>query len=313
MAPDWRPARVVALRDLSPDVRALEIAPDDAFAPAAPGAHLKLSLRIGERADTRSYSIVETTARGYLIAVKRLPQSRGGSAYMHALPLGARLSMAGPDNHFALLTGRPDYLLIAGGVGMTAIAAHGRALAKAGARFRLLHGVRSPADLILGEGLPVEAFVGAQGGRIDLAQEFATLSPQGEAYVCGPAPMLEEAKRAWRAAGRPMERLRFETFGASGHWPTQSFRVKIPRLGQEIFVPAGKSLLEALEDAGVAMIFDCRKGECGLCALPVLALDGVIDHRDVFFSEEEKAAGDKLCTCVSRVFGASVTLDTADR
>ena len=61
------------------------------------------------------------------------------------------------------------------------------------------------------------------------------------------------------------------------------------------------------------MIFDCRKGECGLCALPILAVDGVVDHRDVFFSEEEKAANAKLCTCVCRVYGASITLDTADR
>jgi len=49
-------------------------------------------------------------------------------------------------------------------------------------------------------------------------------------------------------------------------------------------------MLEALEAAGVEMIFDCRRGECGLCALPILAVDGIVDHRDVFFSEEEKAS-----------------------
>jgi vanillate O-demethylase ferredoxin subunit len=42
-------------------------------------------------------------------------------------------------------------------------------------------------------------------------------------------------------------------------------------------------------------------------------VDGELDHRDVFFSEAEKAANAKLCTCISRVHGASVTLDTADR
>ena len=49
------------------------------------------------------------------------------------------------------------------------------------------------------------------------------------------------------------------------------------------------------------MIFDCRRGECGLCALPILGVEGEVDHRDVFFSEAEKAANAKLCTCVSRV------------
>ena len=61
------------------------------------------------------------------------------------------------------------------------------------------------------------------------------------------------------------------------------------------------------------MIFDCRRGECGLCALTILAVDGVVDHRDVFFSDAEKAQNLKLCTCVSRVYGRSITVDTADR
>jgi vanillate O-demethylase ferredoxin subunit len=47
--------------------------------------------------------------------------------------------------------------------------------------------------------------------------------------------------------------------------------------------------------------------------LPILAVDGTVDHRDVFFSDAEKAENAKLCTCVSRVAGRSITLDTPDR
>ena len=100
-----------------------------------------------------------------------------------------------------------------------------------------------------------------------------------------------------------MEQLRFETFGNSGRFATSAFEVKIPRLGLEIVVPQGQTMLEALEAAGVAMISDCRQGECGLCALRILETGGIVDHRDVFFSDEEKAANAKLCTCVSRVVG----------
>jgi ferredoxin-NADP reductase len=316
---EWRPAHIVATQDLTPDIRSFEIVPEGEFPPAAPGAHLKLAVVADGRPDTRSYSIVETTPRGYRIAVKRLKQSRGGSAYMASLGAGARLEIAGPHNHFALRPGRPEYLLIAGGIGITAIFAHARALAKTGSDFRVLYGAHTREDLalvgpledFLGERLSL--FVSAEGRRIDLGEAFAGLSPEAEAYVCGPVPMLEAAKQAWRKAGRPIDLLRFETFGASGAWPTQSFRMKIPRLDRDIFVPAGKSMLQALEDAGIAMIFDCRKGECGLCALPILEVDGIVDHRDVFFSEEEKAAGERVCTCVSRVYGGSITLDTSDR
>ncbi|WP_338419431.1 2Fe-2S iron-sulfur cluster binding domain-containing protein [Cryobacterium luteum] len=59
-------------------------------------------------------------------------------------------------------------------------------------------------------------------------------------------------------------------------------------------------MLEALEDAGVEMMFDCRKGECGLCEVKVLALQGAIDHRDVFYSERQQHAAAKMCCCVSR-------------
>ncbi|MGA2291530.1 2Fe-2S iron-sulfur cluster-binding protein [Bradyrhizobium sp.] len=92
-----------------------------------------------------------------------------------------------------------------------------------------------------------------------------------------------------------------------------SGRRLLPRLGKEISVGANQTLLEALEAASVDMIFDCRRGECGLCALPILSFEGELDHRDVFFSAAEKAGNTKLCTCVSRVYGASITLDTADR
>ena len=152
-----------------------------------------------------------------------------------------------------------------------------------------------------------------EGRRVDIAAAIAGLDPQGEFYVCGPIGMLEAAKRCWGASGRPADRLRFETFGSSGQYPTVPFTVRIPRLGKEILVPANQTMLEALEASGVEMIFDCRRGECGLCALPILAVDGVVDHRDVFFSDAEKAQNFKLCTCASRVYGASITVDTAER
>jgi vanillate O-demethylase ferredoxin subunit len=238
---------------------------------------------------------------------------------MWSLRPGARIALSAPANHFNLMLGRPDYLLMAGGIGVTPIFTHALALAEANARFRLIYACRSRADLALANELAerlgerLELFLSEEGRRIDIAAEIARLDGQGEFYVCGPIGMLEAAKRCWRESGRPVDRLRFETFGNSGAHPSVPFVVKIPRLGKEIAVDANQTMLEALEDANVGMIFDCRRGECGLCALPILAADGVVDHRDVFFSDAEKAENLKLCTCVSRVYGASITVDTADR
>ncbi|HEU0221986.1 MAG TPA: PDR/VanB family oxidoreductase [Paracoccaceae bacterium] len=317
---EWREARLAAIRDLAPDIRLFEIAPAGPFVAPSPGSNIKVTVEIGGRPDTRSYSVVGPCRDGlWRIAVKRLRDGRGGSAYMWSLAPGARLVVATPANHFGLMLGRPEYLLVAGGIGITPIHGMALALAERGARFRLLYGVRRREDMAFaGElaarlGDRLEIFVGAEGGRIELATEIARLAPGGELYVCGPMPMLEEAKHLWHACGRPAELLRFETFGSGGRHAAQPFTVHIPRLGREIAVPQNQSMLDALESAGIQVISDCRRGECGLCALSVLEVDGLVDHRDVFFSDEEKAENQKLCACVSRVVGRAITIDTADR
>jgi len=317
---EWRAARLAAARDLTPDIRLIEIETDGTFVPPAPGSHINVAVQIGERADRRSYSVVGPCQDGrYRIAVKRLPESRGGSAYMWSLAPGARLTVSTPGNHFALSPHRPDYLLVAGGIGITPIYSMALALQEAGVPFRVLYGARGRADLALADDLAeriggrLECFVSDEGRRIGFAAEIERLAPGGELYVCGPIGMLEDAKSAWAASGRPVGGLRFETFGSSGRFATKGFTVRIPRLGREIDVPANASMLDALEAAGVEMISDCRRGECGLCALTILDKDGIVDHRDVFFSDEEKASDAKLCTCVSRVAGGSITVDTADR
>ena len=187
------------------------------------------------------------------------------------------------------------------------------------ANFRLLYACRRRHDLAFADELQdrighrLQIFIDEEGARIDLDAEIARLCPGGELYVCGPIGMLEAAKRHWQRSGRPVDQMRFETFGNSGRFASEPFKVKIPRLGVEVDVPLNQTMLEALEAAGIEMIFDCRRGECGLCALTIIETDGIVDHRDVFFSDDEKAANCKLCTCVSRVIGGSITVDTADR
>jgi ferredoxin-NADP reductase len=317
---EWRDGKIRATRDLTPAIRLIEIEPSGAFVAASPGSHINVSVMVRGRPDVRSYSIVGPCADGiYRVAVKLLKDTRGGSAYMWSLAPGARIALSAPANHFNLALGRSEYLLLAGGIGVTPIFTHALALAEANARFRLVYACRSRSDLALADALAerlgdrIELFVSDEGRRVDIAAEIARLDPEGELYVCGPIGMLEAAKRGWRESGRPVDRLRFETFGNSGAHPSVAFVVKIPRLGKEIAVGANETMLDALEEANVGMIFDCRRGECGLCALPILAVDGVVDHRDVFFSDAEKALSLKLCTCVSRVYGASITVDTADR
>mgnify|MGYP006180774429 CR=1 FL=1 len=124
--------------------------------------------------------------------------------------------------------------------------------------------------------------------------------------------VLDAVREQWQALGRAAHDLRFETFGSGGQLPPAGFEVAVPRHQAELHVAPDQSLIEVLEAAGIEVMNDCRRGECGLCALDVLALEGEIDHRDVFLSAQEKQENKRICACVSRVVGR-ITLDTAWR
>jgi ferredoxin len=127
-----------------------------------------------------------------------------------------------------------------------------------------------------------------------------------------PMRLLEAARHGWASAGRVPTDLRYETFGSSGLLPTAAFRVRIDHSGREIVVGENKLMLDALNEAGFEVMSDCQRGECGVCAIDVVAVDGQIDHRDVFFSDHQKSANGKICPCVSRAVGA-ITVNTLYR
>ena len=322
----WVPATVTALRDLTPTVREIELTPVDSPAQVhAPGAHLQMQVLLGQgagvKAESRSYSLIgEPDGRAYRIAVKRLDEGRGGSLAMWRLAVGDRLQVSEPQNFFPLDASAPGYLVIAGGIGITPLVLMAQRLqaiaAKTGVPLRMLYGARSVDELaylpllreILGGALAL--FVGA--AAMDFDSEIAAMPTGAQLYTCGPVPMLEAIKQAWHAADRPLADLRFETFGSSGRYPAQSFQLKLPRHGLDITVPAHSSVLDVLEAAGLPCLSNCRRGECGLCVMDIVAVDGEIDHRDVFLSDPEKQAQQRLCVCVSRAVGC-LTLDSAYR
>jgi vanillate O-demethylase ferredoxin subunit len=277
------------------------------------GGHIDVGVVANGKTDTRSYSL--TGGEGcYRIAVKRDAEGRGGSIYMWSLKPGARLRISNAKTNFPLDYGRPDYLLIAGGIGITPL--YGTALTLArqgtqlGARVRLHYCARSAGELAFGDELCSalgDRFVPhLPPDRLVLAAVLGGVAAGGLVMVCGPLRMIDEARRIWKGLGRVAQDLRFETFGSSGAHAPEAFRVRLPQLGREIVVGEGQSMLDALERAGIGVISDCRRGECGVCAINVVGVEGSVDHRDVFFSERQKMESAKICACVSRAIGTIV-------
>jgi len=306
--PDWSTGRVVASTPVAHDVRRITIA-RPARGRAAPGSHLDVRVPLGETTDVRSYSVVESDEDGGLltISVLRVPQSRGGSAFMHGLEPGDELAVTQPLQNFPLRIGAPRYLLLAGGIGITAVAEMARVLRHVGADYTLVYVGRGRERMAYVVELAelhrdrLVLRVDAEGSPLDVAELVRSVDAQTELYMCGPIRLMDAVRRNWHDAGLPPANLRYETFGSSGWFEPEEFVVRVPQRQVETTVRTDETLLEALTRAGIDLMYDCRKGECGLCLLDVSCVDGALDHRDVFLSADQQASGRSFATCVSRV------------
>ncbi|MDJ0356222.1 PDR/VanB family oxidoreductase [Paenarthrobacter sp. PH39-S1] len=282
-----------------------------------PGAHVDLMLPNGVM---RQYSLCSETGQAdWRVAVLREPAGRGGSAFVHdELRPGTKVQVRPPRNNFALVPA-PEYLFIAGGIGITPILPMIRRAAETGVPWRLVYLGRSRNSMaFLNE---LEAYGGSvhihaddESGLFPLAELLHQPGAGFHLYTCGPGPLLkiiQSMTGAWADASR----FHFERFvpdpadaGAAAAVVDgdHDFTVELSD-GSEVEVPAGTTVLKALEGAGLPVLSSCQEGICGTCETAVVS--GEIDHRDSLLSEDERLAGDTMMICVSRCKGKRLVLD----
>src|SRR5262249_55815944 len=74
--------------------------------------------------------------------------------------------------------------------------------------------------------------------------------------------------------------------------------VVLKRSGLTFVVPPDKSILQVLIDEGIDPLYDCQRGECGICQVTVL--EGVPDHRDHILGDDERTTNKLLQMGVAR-------------
>jgi vanillate O-demethylase ferredoxin subunit len=132
--------------------------------------------------------------------------------------------------------------------------------------------------------------------------------PGRHLYVCGPRGLIGAVLDCAGASGWPQDRLHYESFGgAVALSRDRPIRVELRASGRTLVVPAHQSILDALIDAGLDPLFDCKRGECGMCMTNVLG--GTPDHRDHALTPREREQGKVICTCVSRALTPELVLD----
>ncbi|WP_405734142.1 ferredoxin reductase [Streptomyces sp. NBC_00028] len=311
--------RVVAVRAEGPAAATLTIRPGRGWAGHRAGQYLPVGVEIDGVRHWRTYSITARPGDPALtITVKADPRGRVSPHLVHRTPPGTVLRLGPAQGEFVLPETPPERLLfVTAGSGITPVAGILRTLAR---------GHRPPGDVVLLHSAPDPEQCLFRAELSELAarspwlrfrltytradgrltpERIAALCPdwrRREAWVCGPAGLLEAAERQWAAAG-VIVRLRTERFRLT---PVQDMptagRVRFDRSGVETDAPASGPLLVAGERAGVTLPYGCRMGICHSCLVPLL--DGHV--RDLRTGELRGEPGELIQTCVNGAAGPLV-------
>lgn len=278
--------------------------------PFEPGAHVDLHLGNGQ---VRQYSLANAAheRHRYVVGIKRDPQSRGGSAWVHeSLRVGDLLAVSAPRCHFPLDETRAHTVLIGGGIGITPLACMAQRLRAIGKPFTLHYSVRrreeaALLDVLEGPELRLHVDV-ERGGLLDVPGLVAATPADAALYCCGPGPMLDAFEAAART--RPELVWRVERFaGTADAASAGGYRVRLAASGKLVSVPAGSTLLDALRESGLQVPTSCEQGICGTCETRVIS--GRPDHRDALLSDEEKSSNRTMMICCSGSLDDELVLD----
>ncbi|MCW8193177.1 ferredoxin--NADP reductase [Proteobacteria bacterium 005FR1] len=287
-----------------------------------PGQFLTLRLPWQDGHLLRCYSMSSTPEldEGLRITVKRVKDGRGSNWICDNVQQGDIIEVLPPSGVFVPQSLDDNFLLFAGGSGITPVLSILRAaLLKGKGRVRLIYANRDEHSIIFrellkdlqsdyGERLDVIHLLDSVQGipNAHLLQRLAEAMPDAQAFVCGPGPFMESVEAVLRDLGIPDERLHIERFislpdekaleeiarkreqqlnesvGASAR-----VTVEIDGETLEFDCESTETVLEAAERAGHDLPYSCRAGMCASCMCEVaegeikLLHNEVLDQRDL--------------------------------
>ena len=355
MTPRFHRLRICEVRRETPECVSLafdvpaELAAEYRF---VQGQHLNLRATLDGEEVRRSYSICSGVDDGELrVAVKKVPGGRFSAWVNERLAVGDEIDVMTPEGRFftPLDPGRSrHYLAFAAGSGITPVLSLIRTVLarEPASRFTLVYGNRRLASTMFHEALwelkdrylarfaiynvfsregqEVELF----NGRIDAAKARAFLEALvpadgiDEAFVCGPASMIDEVEGALLGCGVPREHVHVERFGVPGAAaaaPVDDAEAAEARLTlvvdgvrREIDFHRGQhSILDAGRAAGIDLPFSCKGGMCSTCRARIV--EGEVKMAKNFALEPHEVAAGFVLTCQSYPLTERVVISFDDR
>ncbi|HTM18894.1 MAG TPA: ferric reductase-like transmembrane domain-containing protein [Kofleriaceae bacterium] len=272
------------------------------------------------------------------ISVKRVAGGKASVHLHDTWTEGMRIRVSAPAGRFGFTghqAGR--VVLIAGGIGITPMMSVIRGLTDRcwPGDIYLIYSVRRHRDLAFGDELaalqrrfpnlhvritlsqdPDQPWDGARGHVSHaLLEDFLPAPIRGPVLLCGPAPMMVATRALLVDLGVPDADVHEEAFvsppavpddaaGAADPAPVDvpgdgaPLGLTFQRSGQTAELAGGLTVLEAAEEAGVAIPFECRSGICGQCKTRLISGKVVMEVQDAL-TGSDRARGIMLA-CQAR-------------
>ncbi|MDR0218322.1 MAG: PDR/VanB family oxidoreductase [Enterobacteriaceae bacterium] len=307
------------IETITPAIKRFTLIPDqNTHLPAfSGGSHIFVQMQDGSQHYSNAYSLLSSPfdEQHYQIAIKREADSCGGSAFMHEkVVIGDKLVVSEPNNLFPLVPEAKKHILIAGGIGITPFMSHLHELERQNADYELHYCYRYASDNAFRQELMSSAFkdkvichVSSEGTRLELDTFIAQLPTESHIYTCGSNSLNEGVRQAAQKAGFSDNQLHFEQFTVEDK-TGDAFTLVLARSGVELEVDSESTILQVIERNKAASVDClCREGVCGTCETAIL--EGEADHRDQYFTDEEKQSQTSMLICCSRAKGKRLVLD----
>ncbi|MEW5970451.1 MAG: PDR/VanB family oxidoreductase [Pseudomonadota bacterium] len=279
------------------------------------GAHIDVHLPNGM---VRQYSLCQNPndEGKFRLGILRDPESRGGSiSAFDEIKDGMQIQVSEPKNLFPLLKAKHS-VLIGGGIGITPLITMAYQLAHEGASFELHYCGASPEKCAFVD--EIKNGVLAQYTTFHFKSEGAShraffesaikdIDLESHIYTCGPVGFMDWVINLATTHDFPEQQIHKEYFQVETDTSGDSFEVVAERSGKIIMVEAGETILQALAKEGIDIEMSCEQGVCGTCMCDVI--EGEPDHRDVYFTDEEKSSNEQILVCCSRSKTPRLVLD----
>ena len=251
-----------------------------------------------------------------------------------------------PQGHFGYQP-QPEreghYLAIAAGSGITPMLAilSATLAAEPNSHFTLIYGNRSSQSMMFRQALAdlkdkypqrlqLVAIFSQERldsdllyGRIDgeklqaLAKTLINFRQYDEAFICGPAAMMDEAETTLKALGMAEKSLHLERFNTPGTAVKRA--VSVQAEGQKVIVRQDgrdreivltaddDSILDAALRQGADLPYACKGGVCATCKCKVLR--GQVDMATNYSLEPDELAAGYVLSCQALPLTADVVVD----